>query len=680
MVNKIITWISNKLANLKQKHFGLHVLIIFFFILPLLIVASFSIFNSYKHLTDATLERRGTIAYLAASTMHERLDRIIDVGVSLSSRVQFQKLVEEGKWDEAVKIMENAPKNFPYIDRIHVFDKQGVLRSATNIVPELIPAIGQNFSYRDYYQGVSRNWKPYIAEAIKPAVPLGYNLVPVAIPIKSESGQITGFLLLTVKLDTVVSWAKNINVGPGGFVYIVDQKGHLIAHPTLLPSEDVIDFSSVLTVQKVLKGEGDVEVIFNSIENENRLVAYEPVSDYGWGIVVAQPTEDAFADRNREIMKLSLFYGILLLFGFIFGHLFLKLLHAINHQRQKERILLESIGDGVIAIDRYWNITLWNKSAEKISGWKSEEVLGKPFRSVVKLVRERDRKENIAFIEEAIVYGRTGFLENHTVMLAKDGREVPIGDSAAPIFDASGTVAGAILVFRDVSTEKESSALKSDFAYASHQLNTPVTKTLWNLEGAMEEKDIVKMKEKVGIAYQSAKSIQKLNTQLYVVSEIDQKVIIPRYENSRISDLVTDLIKETEDKCKECQVKITVEPISPVFGLKTDTKILKRILAEIIENGVIYGKPGGKVSIKVNTQEDSVLFEIMDSGIGVDDSQKTLIFTKFFRGNNFDATKIIGAGLGLYIAREYIKLLKGKIWFESEKEKGTTFYVSLPAT
>src|SRR3989344_6540921 len=97
-------------------------------------------------------------------------------------------------------------------------------------------------------------------------------------------------VLLNIKLDTVSAWSKNINVGPASFVYIVDHKGHLIAHPTLLPAEDIVDFSSVPAVQKILKGERGVEVLFNQIENEERVTAYEPVPSYGWGVIVVQPT------------------------------------------------------------------------------------------------------------------------------------------------------------------------------------------------------------------------------------------------------------------------------------------------------------------------------------------------------------------------------------------------------
>lgn len=85
-----------------------------------------------------------------------------------------------------------------------------------------------------------------------------------------------------------------------------------------------------------------------------------------------------------------------------------------------------------------------------------------------------------------------------------------------------------------------------------------------------------------------------------------------------------------------------------------------------------------RVEIKVRRQNDDMLIEVTDDGIGIPEEHRPLLFTKFFRGSNFDTTAIPGAGLGLYIAKSYLTLLGGKIWFESAEGKGTTFFVSLP--
>lgn len=654
-------------------------LILLFVLLPLLIIAVYTSLQTFRDLHQFTLSRRQTIAFLTAATTQERLEKIIDVGTSLATRVQFQKLIESGKWDEAVKIMESVPKHFPYIERVALFDPNGIVMAVTPLTSEIAAVIGKDFSYRDYYQGVSKNWEPYVAEAIQPAVPLGYNLVPVAIPIQSESGKILGILLLNLKLDTITAWSKTIEVGPAGFVYIVDQKGHLIAHPTLLPAAEIVDFSSVPAVQKALREERGVEILFNPIENEQRLSAYEPVPRYGWGVVVVQPTRTAFIERNETTIRMVAIWVLVIFAAGFFTYRLLRDKNIIAAQRDKERILLKSIGDGVVAIDRQWNIILWNPAATLISGYTEQEALGKPLRDILKFMRMSDRKENIVFIEDAIVRGETRQLENETVLIRKDGSEIPVGDSASPIFDQGGRIMGAIIIFRDVSQERERQALRSDFAYASHQLRTPVNQALWTIETAQGAKGIEEMREAMRIAYLSVRSVQKLVSQLLEVSEIDQGTISQKKETIKVTDVFEGVIKDITIETKARNVTLSIEPISAVAGIETDPKMLKRILTEVLENAVYYNTANGKVHVKVTIQQNDVFTEISDTGIGIPESQKALVFTKFFRGSNIPP-EMVGAGLGLYIAKNYVQLLGGKIWFKSEEKKGTTFSILLPIT
>lgn len=653
-------------------------LALFFVLSPLLIAAVYTSLELFRDLHNVTLSRRQTVAFLVAATLKEKLDRVIDVGVSLSTRVQFQKLVEAGEWDEAVQSLKRVPQDFTYIDRASLFDPQGILHAATQPTPEILSVIGQDFSYRDYYQGVSKNWEPYVAEVIKPAVPLGYNLVPIAIPIKSESQKILGIMLLSIQLDTVAAWSKNIDVGPAGFVYIVDHTGHLVAHPTLLPAEDVVDFSSVPSVQKVLLGEKGVEIIFNPIENEERLTAYEPVPQYGWGVVVVQPTRTAFVQRNKAVGRMVTIWALVIFAVGFFTYRLLRDRTIIKAQRDRETLFLESIGDGVVAIDRHWNITLWNKAASVLTGYGKNEVFGKPFRDVVKFIRERDRNENIVFIENAMVTGKPQQLEDHTFLITKEGKEIPVGDSAAPIFGRGGEVIGAIIVFRDASKEREVQMLRSDFAYASHQLRTPVNQALWALELVFREKDPEAVKQAAHTAYFSIHGVQKLMNQLIEVSEIDQNTVIPKKEMVRLTELIDEVLAGVNSEAKARNIAIVVPPISLTASIHTDRKLVKRILTEVLENALYYSTEKGEVHLEISSKENGLLIEITDTGLGISKEQQPVVFTKFFRGSNFDTTKIIGAGLGLYISREYVKLLGGKIWFTSEEKKGTTFSIFLP--
>lgn len=350
---------------------------------------------------------------------------------------------------------------------------------------------------------------------------------------------------------------------------------------------------------------------------------------------------------------------------------------AAQLARDNERMetLLASIGDGVVAIDKEWNITLWNPAASVITGWEKEDVLGKPFRQTVKFIRESDRSEYISFISEAMLSGRARTIEDRVLLIRKDGTEIPVGDSAAPIMNGHGAE-GAIIVFRDVTSERNRNMVSSDVAYASHQMRTPVTQAMWNMEEAQKKKSVKSMREHVDIAYTALKSVQKLVRDLLDVSDIDSGVVFARPAPVKIKQLISGVSKQLKQKAGDFGLKIKLS-VDPSATIQADGKLLERVLFEIMENAVSYNKKRGTVRVSVSQEEAGVLISVEDTGVGIVDEQKSLVFTKFFRGQNVPVGSI-GTGLGLYIARKYAELMGAKLWFTSEAGKGSTFFILLP--
>ncbi len=344
---------------------------------------------------------------------------------------------------------------------------------------------------------------------------------------------------------------------------------------------------------------------------------------------------------------------------------------------KRNEILLQSIGDGVVSIDKDWKITTFNHVAEELTGWKKDEVMGKPFREHVRFIKARDRSENIVFIEETLLYGKVKFMANHTLLIRKNGEELTVGDSAAPIFDEDKKITGVIIVFRDLSKEASSQSLKTDFQYASHQMRTPVTKIIWDLEAIADAGSAEKREEFINNALDSARSISKMSDQLLAVAEIDQNIVIPNFEITNLSEVIMSVLTKMDFAVKRKKIKMSYNAVAPI-SLEADKKLLERALLEVIDNAIKYNKDEGSVTVDAKQQKDGILIEVRDTGIGITDEQQPLVFTKFFRGTNYDTSKISGAGLGLFIAKAYVEFMKGKIWFKSEPDKGTSFFVLVP--
>jgi len=249
-----------------------------------------------RELTDIALSRRASVAQLASSTLSEKFERLVDVGISLATRVRFGQLVAAGRWGEAMEVLRAVPRDFPFVDRLVLFDVGGTLKAD---IPEQPEVKGKNFSYRDWYQGVSRDWRPYLSTVYRRAAAPQFNVFAVAVPIHKENGEVAGILLLQTRLDTYFEWTREVEVGTGGFVYVVDRKGRVAFHPKFPAQGEIADFTAVPVVQRVLRGERGIEIAYDPIEKEEAISAYAPVPKYGWGVIVRQPTRTNSSSERR---------------------------------------------------------------------------------------------------------------------------------------------------------------------------------------------------------------------------------------------------------------------------------------------------------------------------------------------------------------------------------------------
>jgi signal transduction histidine kinase len=109
-----------------------------------------------------------------------------------------------------------------------------------------------------------------------------------------------------------------------------------------------------------------------------------------------------------------------------------------------------------------------------------------------------------------------------------------------------------------------------------------------------------------------------------------------------------------------------------------DSLWIEQVMENLLDNAIKYTKGGGEVIVKIYQKKGKVFYEVQDSGVGIPKTEQNFIFEKFFRSNNESRYRTEGAGLGLYLVKAILKNFGGEVWFESELNKGSTFYVSLP--
>ena len=149
------------------------IIIFAFIVLPVLLVTAYSYWRIKKDIVARVYEERRSLASLSARVLKEKLDRLNDIGLSFSTRPVLCKYVDEQKWDDAIALMKQVPKDFAYIDRVFITDTAGTLMADAPSSPALK---GKSYAHWDWHKGLVKNWQPYLSEVYKRANP-PYNIV-----------------------------------------------------------------------------------------------------------------------------------------------------------------------------------------------------------------------------------------------------------------------------------------------------------------------------------------------------------------------------------------------------------------------------------------------------------------------------------------------------------------------
>lgn len=314
--------------------------VIFIILFPLLFAIIYSYVKLFNQLTQAAYDRRETIAYLASQALEEKLNGLAAVGRELASRPVFREMIVNEKWNDAIQRIKSVPQDFPEIDRIFLTDLKGILMADFPSVPTLEKA---NLSSQDWYKGISHKWKPYLSGIYAESRAPHSNALAMAVPVHSSKNERIAILVLQLSVHKLLSSMKLINIGPGGFVYVVDQYGYLVFHPKFYPEKELVDFTASPSVQEAIKGNRGVKIFYNPIEKESRVSAYEPLYKYGWAVVAQQPTATVFASRNRTMRIISTVYWLVIMIGSALAYFVILALEVIDTHRRELQQALEQV-------------------------------------------------------------------------------------------------------------------------------------------------------------------------------------------------------------------------------------------------------------------------------------------------------------------------------------------------
>ncbi|MCX6736169.1 MAG: ATP-binding protein [Candidatus Parcubacteria bacterium] len=366
--------------------------------------------------------------------------------------------------------------------------------------------------------------------------------------------------------------------------------------------------------------------------------------------------------------------------------------------KTKYETMLVSINDGVISVDTAGKIIFMNKAAQVMLGYYPKETRNEDLSDTVTV---EDKDGNIIPQEkQPMNLALTGVPTISTVAtgpsyqyVRKDKTKFPAAMTVSPII-LDKKIIGAVEVFRDITKEKEIDKAKTEFVLlASHQLRTPPTSMKWFLEMLLAEEAgplNEKQKEYSEEIYQSNERMIILINSLLNVSRVELGTFAIEPKSTDVISLIKGATKDLELEIKEKELEIHEKYPGELQLFFIDPKLSRIAIQNVISNAVKYTPKRGSIEVEVflknrgenignhSIQKDSLVITVSDTGIGIPKDQQDKIFTKLFRADNVKEKDTDGNGLGLYLAKSIINGIKGDIWFESELNKGTKFYLTIP--
>ncbi|MEO8721465.1 MAG: ATP-binding protein [Ginsengibacter sp.] len=361
--------------------------------------------------------------------------------------------------------------------------------------------------------------------------------------------------------------------------------------------------------------------------------------------------------------------------------------NLINEKKQATlAAIVDSSDDAIISKTLNGIITSWNQSAKKMFGFTEKEAIGKH----ISIIIPDDRIQEETMIIESV---RSGKKIDHfeTIRKAKDGTEIHISLAVSPIKNSAGKIIGASKIARNIPfrieaekqreiyTQKlqELNKYKDEFmVMASHELKTPVTVILANLEIL---KEIMGKDNNIGFVDKTLKQAVKLSLligNLLDVSKIQSGKLELDLSVFNLNLLVKEITDNLQRTTKNHQLIFNSN--AEELMVRVDREKMGQVIINLITNAIKYMPMPGKIIIDAYRKKKNIIVSVADTGIGVPEKDLKNVFLRFYKGSGA-ASSFSGSGIGLFISSEIIKAHGGKIWAKSAIAKGSFFYFSLPA-
>jgi PAS domain S-box-containing protein len=683
-----------------------------------IVIASFSylFYSGYKDVKDKTLNEFNVQQFTLAKQASRGIESFFiyyQRELSFLSKIEYvSDLNDQGK-----KLLADFFNNHSdQIEAITVVDSKGVLLYT---YPLNSNVIGQNIYNQKHIKTVIESHKPTVSDVFNSVQ--GFRAIAYHVPIingNDYKGSI-GILIPLEKLGK--RFIENIRTSESGYGWMISESGIELFTPSLNETgknvkEIFRDEPSVLELinKTSIDSSGTSTCYLKTDENGNKadskvLSAFYrvPLINTFWTIMIFTPEREVYAKLTSFRNRLYILIALIIIVISIYFYLTLKASNVLKEEKKRKaiektliesekrfRVMFELSPAGIILIDEKGKVIEVNTAFCNTLGYSRKEIIGNTINLFAKPGKDNDIENNIS----KILSGKT--LIHEAENIRKDGTICIVALYETMIILPDGT-SGILTVSNDITEKKriqtelikakekaeESDKLKSAFlANMSHELRTPLNAII-GFSGLMIESGPNNDTNQYSqIILNSGQHLLTLVEDIFDITMIESGQTKINYEKTEIISLlqeVRDIIhgERLKEENTSVELNLNLNGFQNYKYLVTDPRKLKQVLMNLLRNAFKFTDKGfiefGFNEIK-EEQADFLKFYVKDTGIGIDKSYHDVIFNIFRQIDDTHTRKAGGMGIGLSIVKRTVEMLGGKIWVESEPEKGSTFYFTIP--
>lgn len=357
-----------------------------------------------------------------------------------------------------------------------------------------------------------------------------------------------------------------------------------------------------------------------------------------------------------------------------------RLVQKLQGERDLLDRIIQNSGEGVAVLDRKHRILVWNRYLEELTGIKASDAIGIPaYQVFFNRLQMKKLTRSIYKMEELSPMNNTCHIEER--LINEHNESYWTAAILSCVFDRRRAPEHSVVLIRNTSKDKELLQAKDEFvSMTTHELRTPLTAVRGYLS-MIKQGDAgqltKKQEEYFAKAYNATERLSGLIEELLCVFRLDSNRTEFNIQRIPINPIIEQIIEEFSTKAKQRRITIEFTPVATHHVL-ADAGKTRQAISNLVDNAIKYNREGGKITITLEERGGELLVCVRDTGYGIPNKHLTTVFERFARVDNPRSVQAGGAGLGLYIVKNFIERQGGKIWATSTAGKETSFNFTLP--